>query len=246
LTSSAPIVVQFKTPLPVTVRGQVPVTAHSALPVVEQHWPPPNFFEQYGFWISLAAALAAIAAALYSGLAYRLARRELEVVEAELGIIGKEADLRLSSIDSSDTVFCNPRYENTNDKVWFEFTFSLNLKNRGTKAVPEALIFFWLPPTCRPREYSPPGSEPRVRAEPQNRNIAGESFELFSYRVARRIYPYPFRTTEAFTFRFDENRHPSKAWIGPPEPVTIYWQIVCDDGTSPDPDEPAPFHIRFL
>jgi hypothetical protein len=256
------ILVQHQSPLPVTVRGEVPVTAHTALPVVEQHWPPLDPYSKDALWlaafgviVSLVAAWAAIKAAEYAGATLekvkdqiRLQSDELEVVKKEVDIIARSAILSLTSLELTDSVRCNPNFQITTkgalQVVLFDFSVVTYLHNTGTRAVPEALAFFWLPGNCNPK-WTGEWRENPWRDEHQPRQFGDVGYALHSFRVARRIYPRPFRTQQWFHFTYDENRPADRSWEGAPEPLTFYWQLVCDDGTFPDPEKPAPFHIRF-
>ena len=174
----------------------------------------------------------------------KLAREELEAVQTELGIIGKAADLHLGSMHLSNSVTAGcgwGQYPDTNTQMvgWYNFDFSILLTNQGTKAVPEATIYFWLPPLVRPQAVAP-----EWRDEVRTLEIDGTDNHLWTYAIHRRIYPKPFRTVEQIYMKKDVPRA-TYTGAGRPTPVRFYWQLVCDDGTFPVGDRPADFTARF-
>jgi hypothetical protein len=230
MSSPAPIVIRLQTPLPVTVHGQVPIGVHSPIPVEVRNWQPPDMVALANYHLTEVAV--AVALLTLIGVAYQiwLARKELH-------IIARKAAPTLSFKDGKDTRTVGPhRYRPSNIAgETFQFELDLYLRNEGDRAAKDALLYLWVPANYQVIVA------PTIRQEFQERYFDGYGHSLWTVSVDRPIYTTPFKTREPIWLYFDDGKLGEGFTV--PESVTVYWQLVCDDGTFPDPAKPAPLHV---
>jgi hypothetical protein len=246
MATPQPIQVHLSTPLPVTVHGQIPVTANSAIPVVAAS-PFPLTLQNPDStlaWVTAGIALATLCAVGYQ---IWLSRRELQVVEDELKIIARSARLSLRPAkDNGDGAVAVGFWRQTEGRTRFFVTMPLRIVNDGNRGIDDAVIYWWLPPDLTPNLWSE--DAPMWKQEVLSIDIGGITHELWMYRLDVKLYPKPFQMHHSNRFVFDDGRPTPSPWppTEKPKPTTIYWQIVCDDGTFPDSEKPSALPVRFM